>query len=62
MPVDDDTPDVSRIFRSEDDDEAEGLLIDLEEIDLQALAEEIYALLRQELRLEYERQGRYYSW
>lgn len=40
----------------DDNDEEDGSL-DLEDINLQALAEEIYLLLRQELRLERERQG-----
>lgn len=44
------------ILDDRDDDEEDGSL-DLEDINLQALAEEIYLLLRQELRLERERQG-----
>jgi hypothetical protein len=34
----------------------------MDDIDLQALAEEVYALLRRELRLERERQGRHRDW
>ena len=51
------------VFREEEDnpDEAErgdsGASRSIEDIDLQALAEEVYALLRRELRLERERQG-----
>jgi hypothetical protein len=51
-------------FREEEDnpDEAErgdsGTSRSVEDIDLQTLAEEVYALLRRELRLERERQGR----
>ena len=44
------------ILADKDDDEDNGSL-DLEDINLQALAEEIYLLLRQELRLERERRG-----
>ena len=36
--------------------------VSMEDIDLQALAEEVYALLRRELRLERERQGRHQDW
>jgi hypothetical protein len=38
------------------EEEAE-LTMDIDDIDLQALAEEVYELLRRELRLERERQG-----
>lgn len=44
------------ILDDRDDDEENGSL-DPEDINLQALAEEIYLLLRQELRLERERQS-----
>jgi hypothetical protein len=46
----------SLILEDKDGDEDNGSL-DLEDINLQALAEEIYTLLRQELRLERERRG-----
>ncbi len=44
-------------FRSEDDEDEGDSSIDVEDVDLQALAEEVYALLKQELRLERERRG-----
>ena len=42
-----------------EDEEGEGGIssMDVEDIDLRALAEEVYALLKEELRLERERQG-----
>jgi hypothetical protein len=47
-------PDVSRAENVLDDDKSS---IDTEYLDMQALAEEVYALLKQELRLERERRG-----
>ncbi len=44
------------ILRADDDDDEKPVL-DIEDIDLEALAEEVYALLQRELRLERERQG-----
>ena len=45
-----DDPTTSYVFGSEDEDN-ESIDIDIEDIDLQALAEEVVALLKQELRL-----------
>ena len=39
-------------------DRGDGRAITVDEIDLEALAEEVYALLKRELQLELERQGR----
>ena len=51
-------PHVSWLLLGDDEDlEEAGVNIELEEIDLQALAEQVYALLWRELRLERERQG-----
>jgi hypothetical protein len=50
-----DDPNTSYVFRSEDDEDDDA--IDIEDIDLQALAEEVVALLKRELRLEDERRG-----
>ena len=49
-----DAPDVSRAENAVDEDDSS---IDTEYLDLQALAEEVYALLKRELRLERERRG-----
>jgi hypothetical protein len=49
-------PEDRAIRRVGDDDEGRRG-IDVEDLDLQALAEQVYALLKQELRLERERQG-----
>jgi hypothetical protein len=49
------------IHRAEDDDEG-SLGVDLEDLDLQALAEQVYDLLKRELRLERERQGSRRIW
>lgn len=54
MPPTGDNSNSTFIFRAADDDPE---FIDIEDIDLEALAEEVYALLQQELRLERERQG-----
>jgi hypothetical protein len=55
-----DDPSASYVFGSEDDEDDES--IDIEDIDLQALAEELVALLKQELRLEDERRGWHHVW
>ncbi len=47
-----DDPYTSYVLDDEDDES-----IDIEDIDLQALAEEVVALLKRELRLEDERRG-----
>jgi hypothetical protein len=53
----------SYVFRSaEDSDDETNPPIDIEDIDLQALAEEVYALLKQELWLERERRGWHQIW
>lgn len=49
-------PKTSFLFRREDEDE-DGPGVDMEDIDLQALAEEVIALLKRELWLERERRG-----
>ena len=41
-----------------DTDRDDGRPIAVDEIDLQALAKEVYVLLKRELQLELERQGR----
>ena len=50
-------PNASFLFRAEDEDDEGSPSVDIEDVDLQALAAEVYALLKQELRLERERQG-----
>jgi hypothetical protein len=55
-----DDPNTSYVFRSEDDEDDDA--IDIEDIDLQALAEEVVALLKRELRLEDERRGWHRVW
>ena len=45
------------VSRSKDDEYEGGLSINAKDVDLRALAEKVYALLKQELRLERERQG-----
>lgn len=57
-----DDPNTSYVFRSEDEDGEDDELIDIEDIDLQALAEEVVALLKQELRVEDERRGWHRVW
>ena len=52
----DDGSQTTWIFR-EEDPSGRGQAVDIDDIDLQALAEEVVVLLRQELRLERERQG-----
>ena len=56
-----DHPTTSYVVGSEDEDD-ESIDIDIEDIDLQALAEEVVALLKQELRLEGERRGWHRVW
>ena len=55
-----DDPNTSYVFRNEDEEDDES--IDIEDIDLQALAEEVVALLKRELRLEGERRGWQHVW
>jgi hypothetical protein len=60
-----DDPNASYVFGSEDEDDEDNEddeSIDIEDIDLQALAEEVVALLKQELRLEGERWGWHRVW
>jgi hypothetical protein len=57
-----DDPNTSYVFGSEDKDNEDDESIDIEDIDLQALAEEVVALLKQELRLEGERRGWHRVW
>jgi hypothetical protein len=53
----------SYVSRSADDsDDETNPSIDTEDIDLPALAEEVYVLLKQELWLERERRGWYQIW
>ena len=47
-------PNISYVFRSHDEDDDS---IDIEDLDLQALAEEVVKLLKRELQLENERRG-----
>jgi hypothetical protein len=61
-PVDDGSQ-TSRVFRDVEESPSEGeLQMNIEDIDLRALAEEVYVLLRQELRLERERRGWRRDW
>lgn len=53
-------PNVSYVFRSDDDEDDDS--IDIEDLDLQALAEEVVKLLRRELQLENERRGWHRVW
>lgn len=53
MAAPDDDPNVSYVFRSDDEDDDDS--IDIE--DLNALAEEVVKLLKRELQLENERRG-----
>jgi hypothetical protein len=63
MPPTDDDPNLPDVFRSEGADDPSVEVEDIDEdIDLQALAEEVVALLKQELRLERERQGWHQVW
>jgi hypothetical protein len=52
-------PDTEHGIRRDSETSRAGLSIDIEDVDLYALAEQVYALLKQELWLERERQGRY---
>ncbi len=47
----------SSLSASEEDEYEGELSVNIEDVDLRALAEEVYALLKQELRLERERHG-----
>jgi hypothetical protein len=63
MTIIDGDSDPSYAFRSaEDSDDETDRSIDIEDIDLQALAEEVYALLKQELWSERERWGWHQIW
>ena len=55
MSVAENLPDVSDVPSVPDSQE--DLPIDIVDIDLQALADEVYALLKRELRLERDRNG-----
>ena len=57
-----DDPNTSYVLGSENEDNEDDESIDIEDIDLQALAEEVVALLKQELRLEDERRGWHRVW
>jgi hypothetical protein len=57
MAAPDDDPNVSNVFRSDDEDDDS---IDIE--DLNALAEEVVKLLKRELQLENERRGWHRVW
>ena len=57
MAAPDDDPNVSYVFRSDDEDDDS---IDIE--DLNALAEEVVKLLKRELQLENERRGWHRVW
>ena len=60
MPLPQDTFAPPHVFvEGERDDE---YMVSMDDIDLQALAQEVYALLRREVRLERERQGRHRDW
>ena len=58
MAAPDDDPNVSYVFRSDDEDDDDS--IDIE--DLNALAEEVVKLLKRELQLENERRGWHRVW
>ena len=64
MNIPSDGPHPPRIFRAADEaeDDKEHMPAGIDEVDLQALAEEIYALLKKELRLERERRGWHEMW
>ena len=52
-------PDTEHGVRRDSETSQAGSSIDIEDVDLYALAEQVYALLKRELWLERERQGRY---
>ncbi len=60
MPSTGDDPTPPRVFRAADDESSPATAS--QDIDLQALAEEVYALLERELWLERERQGGHPIW